>query len=272
MKTVQVVLLVFLVFSATSCAPVDIGLVTSSDVDNRSTESEVLTQKNDVTITTGSNFSFIVISDTHVYQKTNRNLEALKGKIVPEDNFILVCGDITQCGNLEDFQAFCNKLDQIHLPYYTAIGNHDLYFKNWPNYKQILGKSCYSFNAGPARIISMDSANGTIGKKQKAWLERTLQSKTEPLCFVFTHFEFFSPAVDSLQQYTDIDEVYYLMHLFETHGVNYVFMGHSHICDFHQVNNINYLTLADFVDDGHSKGFIRVSINGSNITYERIAL
>ena len=161
---------------------------------------------------------------------------------------------------------------QINLPFYTAIGNHDIYFKNWPNYKQVLGKSCYSLKAGPVRIISMDSANGTIGQKQKNWLEQTLEAKTESLCFVFTHFGFFSPGTGSLQQYTDTREVYYLMHLFETHGVNYVFMGHTHIYDFHQANNVNYLNLADFSDDGTSKDFIRVFVNGSNITYQRITL
>jgi 3',5'-cyclic-AMP phosphodiesterase len=272
LKNIFVLLLILLVFSATSCIPVDIsGLVVSSDVDKRFNESTTQLEKANLSIPE-SNFSFIVITDTHVYQRMNVNLDTLRSKILPEDKFILACGDITQCGSTEDFQSFCNYMNQINLPYYTAIGNHDLYFGGWPNYKQILGRSCYSLTAGPAKIISMDSANGTIGHKQKEWLEGVLRTKTEPLCFVMTHFEFFSPTADSLQQYTDIEEIYYLMHLFETYGVNYVFMGHSHIYNHRQVNNVHYLNLADLVADGHPKEFIRVHVTGSNITYERVPL
>ena len=255
-----------------SCGIVDIsGLVRSGDVDDRFSENALLPEKSNLSFSDAI-FSFIVITDTHVANAAHSKLAALKDKVLPGDKFILICGDISQCGYLEDYQAFCLYLNQTNLPYYTAIGNHDLYFGGWHNYKQTLGRSCYSVTAGPVRIISMDSANGALGRPQKLWLENVLQSKTEPLCMVITHFEFFNAKKDGLQQYTDIEEVYYLMHLFETTGVDYVFMGHSHTYDYRKINNVNYLNLPDFADEGLPKSYIRVNVDHGVITYQRVLL
>jgi predicted phosphodiesterase len=265
-------LMIFSLIVLSSCRIVDVsGLVHSSDVDDRFTENALLPEKSNLGISEPV-FSFIVITDTHVSHASQTNLEALKDKVIAGDKFILICGDIAQCGYREDYQAFCNYLNQTGLPYYTAIGNHDLFFGGWNNYKQALGRSCYTMTAGPIRIISVDSANGTLGRKQKEWLERVLKSKTESLCCVMTHFEFFSTGLGEEQQYTDIEEVYYLMHLFETTGVNYVFMGHSHEADYRKINNVNYLNLSDFIADGLPKFFIRVNVDHGAITYQRLML
>jgi 3',5'-cyclic AMP phosphodiesterase CpdA len=266
-------LVLFCLFSAVflvSCNFDATGFVISSDVDNRFADNGSLPEKTDLSIPE-ADFSFIVISDTHVYQGANSRLVALRNKILPEDKFILICGDITQCGYREDYEAFCNYLTQTGLPYYTAIGNHDLYFNGWNNYQQVIGRSCYSFSAGSIRIISMDSANGTIGHRQKEWLENVLKTKTEPLCFVFTHFEFFSAKFPQTQQYSDIEEIYYLMRLFETYGVDYIFMGHSHLYSHQEINNVVYLNVPD-LSDGGGQSYTRVRVNGTAISYELLSL
>jgi predicted phosphodiesterase len=271
MKKISLLLLLFLTaFLLSSCDFDATGFVTSSDVDNRFADNASLPQKADLNITDTS-FSFIVISDTHVYNGVSSTVDALRAKIIPSDKFILHCGDVAQCGYMEDYQAFCNYMNQTGLPYYTAIGNHDLYFNGWNNYKQIMGRSCYSFSTGSIRIISMDSANGTIGKKQQEWLENVLRSKTEPLCMVFTHFQFFSAEFPQVQQFGDLEELYYLMGLFEKYRISYVFMGHSHLYNYKKVNNVNYLNVPDFSDAG-GKWYTRVSVNGSDITYELLSL
>lgn len=272
----QIIILALLILSLTtltSCGSPDVaGIVSSSDVDKRFADNAALPEKANVTIA-GSDFSFVAVTDTHIYQRANANLALLRLKInSAEDKFILNCGDVSQNGSAEDFTAFGNEMTLSGLPYYTALGNHDLYFGGWNNYQQILGRSCYSFTAGQARIICIDSANGTLGASQKLWLENVLRTKTEPLCFVFTHFEFFSSGFPTVQQYTDIEEIYYLMHLFETHGVNYVLMGHSHHDYDRQVNGVTYINFADLVDDGATKSFLRVHVNGAAVDYQRVQL
>lgn len=282
-RLIEIALIILSAFYLVSCNADPKGLVSSSDVDKRFEESSSLLAKDDVNIPEDE-FSFIVISDTHVYHGDGSKLAALKERLNQDeiddfdgsekvnDKFLIACGDISQCGDAEDFQAFKNALEP-EFPVYTTLGNHDLYFHGWGNYKEILGKSCYTFKAGKAdgpsvRFVSFDSANGTLGRRQKNWLEWVLKNKAESLCFVFTHFEFFSPGFDTIQQYTDIEEVSYLVYLFNKTGVDYVFMGHSHDFYDEDVNGTHYVNVSGFVD---KEEYIRVKVNlaSGTISFER---
>lgn len=262
-----------------SCKADPKGLLSSSDVDKRFADSVSLPEeKNDVDIDGGeTEFSFIVIADPHVYHGSDSGLTELKAKLLQDrdnginDKFLIACGDISQRGDAEDFQAFRDILAP-EFPVYTTLGNHDIYYDGWYNYREILGKSCYTFKAGPSvRFVSFDSANGTLGRKQKNWLEGVLKSSGEPLCFVFTHFELFSPNSTTIQQYTDIEEAYYLIHLFKKTGVDYVFMGHSHDYYDKKINGTHYVNISGFTD---KKDYFRFYVNlaSRTIKYERKSL
>lgn len=273
-KLLQIALIILSAFYLVSCNADPKGLVKSSDVDKRFEDSQSLFENDDVKVLENE-FSFIVVADTHVYHGDASDLAALKERLEQDrengenDKFLIACGDISQCGKAKDFQAFRDAFEP-ELPVYTAIGNHDLYFDGWHNYREILGKSCYTFKAGEVLFISFDSANGTLGRKQKNWLEGVLKNKTESLVVVFTHFELFSPNPTTIQQYTDIEEVYYLVQLFKNTGVDYVFMGHSHDYYDKEINGTHYVNVAGFVD---KREYLRVKVNVATgtgtISYER---
>jgi predicted phosphodiesterase len=261
-----------------SCKADPKGLVSSTDVDKRFEDSASLPEKKDVIIgEEETEFSFIVIADPHVYHGSDSGIKALKTKLIQDrtngenDKFLIACGDISQRGDTEDLLAFRDTLEP-EFPVYTTIGNHDLYFDGWYNYREILGKSCYTFTAGPSvRFVSFDSANGTLGRKQKNWLEGVLKNSTEPFCFVYTHFELFSPNSTTIQQYTDIEEAYFLIHLFKKTGVDYVLMGHSHDYYDKEINGTHYVNISDFTD---KQDYFRFHVNLANktIKYERKSL
>lgn len=280
-RLLQIALIFLSVFYLVSCNADPKGLVSSSDVDKRFEDSATLPVKDNVNIT-DDQFSFIVISDIHVYHGADSKLVALKDQIIQDiangtnDKLILACGDVSQCGSSEDFKAFQDVLGQTSLPVYTTLGNHDIYCDGWGNYKEIFGKSCYTFTAGSAtsgfvRFVSFDSANGTLGQKQKNWLEWVLKNKTESLVFVFTHFELFSPNTETIQQYTDIEEAYYLIHLFKQTGVDYILMGHSHDYYDKEVNGAHYVNISDFVDKGDYFRF-NVNLTNGTVSYQRESL
>ncbi len=271
-RLLQIILITLSAFYLVSCNADPKGLVSSGDVDKRFEDSSTMPKKEDVLLEAGEDgFSFIVISDPHVYHGDASKLAALKDKLDQDkskginDKFLLACGDISQRGDVEDFQAFKDALEEDDFPVYTAIGNHDLYFDGWHNYREILGKSCYTFKAGQVLFVCFDSANGTLGRKQKNWLEGVLKTKTESLVVVFTHFEFFSPNTTTIQQYTDIEEVAFLVNLFGKTGVDYVFMGHSHEYYDKNIDGTHYVNVSGFVDD---REYLRVKVD-ETISYER---
>jgi 3',5'-cyclic AMP phosphodiesterase CpdA len=267
-RIVPIAIILFL----SSCALDIFGfLATSADVDTRFSESGELAAIPDLTIAT-NDYTFIVISDLHVYSWDNGNFDRLKARLTADDQFVLACGDLTQQGELQYMENYRDLMNGLGLPFYSTPGNHDLYFGGWTNFRDILGPGAYTLKAGNIRLISFDSASGTLGADQRAWLENILRTYTESVCAVFTHFEFFSPSIFETQQYTDIEEVYYLMDLFSRYGVDYVFMGHSHKYDDRTVNGVRYVVCEDFKENGGNSMVIRVHVNGGSITHTTFML
>lgn len=255
----------FAVLAVAGCSLDPFGFFASSDVDDRFFDA--LTLPAYTNIVAGAPFTFVVIADTHVQDAASASrLAALASKLTNTDKFVLVCGDLVQSGKREDVITFTNAMRAataaLSIPWYAVPGNHDLYFSGYTNYREHIGRSMYTFAAGPLRVIAMDSANGTLGRRQRDWLENTLLARTEQFCIVFTHFQFFSPTMTETQQYTDIEETAYLMHLFKMRSVSYALSGHSHADAHHPINGVSYLTVAN-----HPASFVRMTVTASNITH-----
>jgi 3',5'-cyclic AMP phosphodiesterase CpdA len=263
-------ILIIVVCLTTGCTIDLLGLFGSSDVDLRFMESREMGEIPDI-VGLPDEFSFIIIADLHI-RGSNRNMTLLKDKITDNDRFVLLAGDLTQCGYEEDFITLTNYERELGIPFYYTLGNHDVYFGGWEYAKRIIGQSSYTFAAGNLRIISIDSANGTLGALQLQWLENVLDKMTEDYCLIFTHFHFFNSHLLEFQQYTDIEEIYYLMHLFERSGVDWVVMGHSHKHDARLVNGVLYLVSDAFVDKGRGGKYIRATFGENGLSYKVLEL
>lgn len=267
---VKKTLVLFSALAVSACSLDIFGIfATAADVDTRFRESRAAVQPSGLAIGTNY-FSFVVIADTHVYSWANGNFTRLKTKLDTNDRFVLACGDLTQEGGLEYMTAYRGLMDSLGLPYYSTPGNHDTYFGGWNNYRDILGPSSYTFTAGNCRVIVFDSASGTLGWDQRKWLEGVLAGNSEPLCVVMTHFQLFSPSLGETQQYTDIEEVHYLIDLFGRYGVDYVFMGHSHKYQDNTVKGVRYIVCEDFKEG--ADWFVRVTIDGNTISHNLFPL
>lgn len=265
-------ILPFILFATVSCSIDLLGFIDTTDVDKRFADSQPLPEPS--LAVTESNFSIVVLSDEHVYYGSNENFTALKSYLTTNDKFVILCGDNVQNGAEEDCIALTNYLAALGMPWFAVPGNHDIYSGGWDNYLKHVGRDSYTLSTGSVRLVALDSASGTLGGPQRRWLESVLTNAAEPVRIVWTHFEFFSPGVTELQQYTDTEEIAYLMRLFETSGVDIVLTGHSHKFDDRTVNGVRYITADDFVDGGagSSKQVLRLNVTGVNIDCETFTL
>ena len=223
-------------------------------------------------------YSFSIISDIHVDDTSALHLDQFVNNIAdPADLFILDCGDSTQSGTAEQFLTYKSLMDSSGIPWFESIGNHDLYFSGWNNYRKTIGRSVYSFQVGnigePGSmfVISLDSANGTLGLKQMNWLKETLknQSGLWDHMIVFTHSQFFSDGITTVVQFSDSEEIYQLMYLFKTYGVDYVFMGHNHTWNYRTIDGVRYITLDPLQKEGSEDSYVRIFVDGNNISFTR---
>src|SRR4051812_40825472 len=79
-----------------------------------------------------NNFSFIVLSDTHMGSPGGKVLESMLERIQGSgDGFVISCGDNTDNGDDGQYLAFQAAFGKFNLQYRAAIGNHDIFFDGW---------------------------------------------------------------------------------------------------------------------------------------------
>ncbi|GHV88828.1 hypothetical protein AGMMS50267_11880 [Spirochaetia bacterium] len=221
----------------------------------------------------GPEYSFIVLSDTHIEDGDAHGLEKLASVIDDAIKFVVITGDITQYGGRKDVQKFidiANTLSDLTpgVLCYPVIGNHDIYFQNWPVWKELIGSSRYRIDTsdGGTTLFMLDSANAFFGAAQLDWLEEELRTANGHV-FVFTHTNLFlgkGTSVVEVSQLTDIRERARIMSVLNGR-VDAMFTGHVHQRIIKQIGGVHYITLEDYVKN---KTYCRVSVSPSGIEWE----
>ncbi|GHV81625.1 hypothetical protein AGMMS49991_01830 [Spirochaetia bacterium] len=222
----------------------------------------------------GNEYSFIVLSDTHIEDGDDHGLlEKLASVIDADVKFVVITGDITQYGGREDVQKIidiANSLADLSpsVPCYPVLGNHDVYFNNWPVWKELIGSSRYRIDTsdGGTTLFILDSANAYFGTAQLDWLERELKT-ANGYVFVFTHTNLFlgdRSSIVEVGQLTDIRERARVVSLLNGRA-DAMFTGHIHQRIIKQIGGVHYITLEDYV---RNKTYCRVSVSPSRIEWE----
>lgn len=264
---------------AISCGRLDFGgmIWAESDVvDKRFEQSlEYNATIPDITMTAPeNNYRVYVFGDSHVDGPT-RHLDRFVTDFQNDANsapFALCVGDmINSTGH---YGLFCDHVAVLgpDCPkrLFVTAGNHDLYFGQWTEYKNRFHTSTYSFEVqtpseGTDLYISLDSASGTLGVKQRAWLGDLLDSAKGHYrnIIVFTHTHFF------MRDYTQtpasnfsMEETHDLMDLFSRSGVKLVISGHDHFREDVLYKGVLYYTL-DALGDPYKQASYAVFTIGS---------
>ena len=258
--------LIFCVFSG--CNVDLLGLFVSSDLDERLKDKDNLKLINDkgwTELSLGDEYSFIVVSDTHIEDGNAKGFDRLAGVIQadPSIKFIIVLGDITQYGSAKDIDTFLKAADSFGIPYYPVIGNHDVYFGNWSVWREKIGSTSYRINGGNTTLFILDSANSFFGKEQLNWLEREMQTANNRV-FVFTHSPLFVKGPVDMQQITDTKERARIVSILRN-KCDIMFMGHLHKRIITETGNVRYISIEDFVD---AKAYCVVTVSAGGVDYK----
>jgi len=256
-----------IVFSFLTDCNVDLlGLIVSTDLDERLREKDnliFLEENGWITPEFGSEYSFIVLTDTHLEKGNDSGFGRIAGVIDDTIKFVVVVGDLTQHGSGEDIDTFIEKARSFGVPCYPVIGNHDIYFGKWSVWKEKIGSTRYRINeiAGTTTLFVLDTANAFYGNEQLDWLEREIKS-AQGHVFVFTHSNLFVDGPVDVQQTTDIRERARVISILQNR-CDAMFMGHVHKRVVHETGNVRYITIEDFKS---SHVYCLVTVNNSGVT------
>ena len=211
-------------------------------------------------------FSFIVMTDTHVENADATDLKKIEDKITEHGaKFVTILGDITQNGADEDVKKVTEVFNSWTVPCYPVIGNHDVYFGNWPAWKEYIGSTRYRVDCESITLFILDSANAFIGKEQMDWLEEGLKTAKGKV-FVLTHSDFFVRDKIKIQQLYDPAERARIMSMLRNSGkCDIVFTGHSHERVQKKFGGIEYISIEDYKS---TLTYCVVTVTGAGVTYE----
>ncbi len=115
----------------------------------------------------------------------------------PQPDLVLITGDITYAGILEEAQHGARLLNKLHSPFYIIPGNHDDRTTLWSAFSR---EQCpapnqdflhYVIEGYPIRLIGVDSVDdapgGRICPTRAAWLDARLAEEKEQPTIIFMH-------------------------------------------------------------------------------------
>jgi predicted phosphodiesterase len=280
----KIVTLCLLFITLNSCNEFDFkGFLfpTSDDVEKRFAQSVEWNKSQPAIVISMSadDYNFYDCSDIHV-SKTTVNLERFVN-ISQNDRrtaFVIFNGDLI--GERGAFAKFISVVDTVKsnpLRFFATIGNHDLFFEQWNDYKAYFRTSTYTFVVKTPNCedlyIALDSGSGTLGKSQLKWFKEQFQTrKNYRHCIIFTHTNFF--MTDNSQITSGnlaLEETYELMDLFSRNSIDLVVTGHDHFYGIDIFDNVTYLTASVMKDGAENAGYLIVSVS-KKISWEDVKI
>ena len=223
-------------------------------------------------------YTIYVCTDSHITKKTHRLLDNFiaQYRAAASPKLALHLGDIIDaqenfpCADSILHFAGQTRKDTV----LVALGNHDIYFKQWSVFRQYFKTSSYWFDTrnGSKKLdlfICLDSAEGTLGTKQTKWLENLLKEKSQEgyrHIIIYTHTHLWK--LDASQGHTSnlaLEETYAFTDMLGKYGVECVWSGHQHARQSVIFKGVNYLVLDSSKDEEKGQAYMTVDMGRSVI-------
>ncbi len=208
-------------------------------------------------------FCFFVVSDMHNnFPAFNSFLESINKNY----SFGFVVGDSAHTGTNEEFKITTHLLKKIPIPIIFVIGNHEVWTGSEFAYKQIFGKTYFSFNISDSQFIILDNSFGSIDVEQFEWLKQELNKKYTNK-FIIMHI----PIINPFKNIYNTPDAIILENLFKEKNVTFVISADLHNYAEFSKDGINYLlTGSGGGTTNNSFNYIDVCITKNNIAWEKI--
>jgi 3',5'-cyclic-AMP phosphodiesterase len=175
---------------------------------------------------------------------------AYLNNLVERPDAVIVTGDITNCGRVDEYCMAKRILGQLDYPIYLLPGNHDNngnFLAAFSPEHDYLGRDperiCFTVEIFPVRLVFLDSSVdgelfGEIGPKRLSWLEETLAKAPEKQTVVFMHHHPIPSGCRHMDAINCLDGVTLLNLLGRHSQVRHVFCGHTHRAIFQQLDGV----------------------------------
>ena len=225
-------------------------------------------------------FSFAVFGDIQIQSENRHTLARFKQDVATNGiSFFVVLGDITENGSVDEFTKAKADLDSVGIPYYTTIGNHDLFQSpdagGWGTWKTTFGAATYSVTiANAIRFILLDTSSGEVGDTQMRWFEAALQAPTSArYTIVGSHYGVHDGITPTIWRLESLEERYKVTSLLNRYGVYAYTGGHVHGFRSGQLGSTLHFSVGSMFPyelDYGTRGYLLFTYDSGNLTWRRV--
>jgi Icc protein len=214
----------------------------------------------------GESFKVALLSDPHYHFNDMRDALAIIDKDAGID-FIIVAGDLTENGLLNEYEIFHSMMAKSRKPYLTVIGNHDHLSNGGDIYRQMFGETNYSFSFGDVKFVMFDNVKWeNNAQPDYNWFEKAFTSEesdgelTHQLVIPVSHIPPFDGQMkDDVEKYRSI---------LSANNVKYSLHGHRHTFSHHELfsDGVEYLT----VGSPQYRSFVEMTVGNGKVSFKKI--
>lgn len=203
-------------------------------------------------------------SDRHPRPAADILRDAIKAMNEAAPDFVLITGDLTENGNMEQFQAFLEALDTSAAPTFVCAGNHD---RQSTHYERFFGPQVYHFRFGEDGYLAFDTKDyitaDEMGSQDAELQIRRRAIKPVRWAIGFTHR--YEPGMGVRSQLV----------LFADDPLDYLIYGHTHQANTENEKAVPWgktrITITPATVDGYMRLFDIAPVGISPRPPERVA-
>ncbi|HSY98993.1 MAG TPA: metallophosphoesterase [Terriglobales bacterium] len=134
--------------------------------------------------------SWVHFGDLHMTTRHEQNyrdfvslIEEVNRVMADSLNFAYLPGDNADHGGVEEYELVRQGLDQLNLPWFAIVGDHDVHLKSHDNFKRyMMSAAFYRFDLGSYSFLALDAFASEapkifdISEEQLYWLEQELEA------------------------------------------------------------------------------------------------
>ncbi len=184
---------------------------------------------------------------------------------VPDLRFVVAMGDITERGQTDEYDLFERQLQTLTIPFYTTLGNHELWAPAARFYDRY-GRASFHFAFKGAAFTFVDSGDTGLDPIVETWLDGWLADAQDQAHVFLTHVPPLDPFGGRYGSFRSAEDARRLIARLITGEVDLALYGHIHTYSAYRNGGIpSYISggggALPMTWDGIDRHFLTVTID-----------
>jgi hypothetical protein len=172
-------------------------------------------------------FRFVAFGDIQTALPTVDEVFAEIASITPPPRFVVFMGDLTERGELAEYELADEQLATLPVPFYPTLGNHELW-ADPARFRDRYGRSSYQFVYRDVAFTFVDSGDAGLDPTVEAELDDWLAAARDRMHVFLTHFPPIDPVGTRYGSFRSRRDAHRLLNKLASAGVDLTLYGHVH--------------------------------------------